>query len=576
MLSSFLSQNHILREELALTFKAYPIGILGLWAVSGFICYVAHAEMQTTDVFIWYAALSVTIFVSLLRFFLFRDKSINNPIKEVIIQTFIVALMALVWGLLPIHFLGQATPLMVIVIISIGCGLAAGSVAMNATCLPIFIAYTYTTLIAMIIGLYSTGDSILQDLSYALLAYAALLTWFSLNMRKAVRDSIMLRTDNEALVRKLRSALIQTDEANRAKSVFLASASHDLRQPLHALGLLTETMGNTQLDNSQTDIQQHMLQAVESTRRMLDSLLNISKLDAGAISSEPRPFLLQTLFSELESELAPMADEKNLIYRSRESILAVHSDPLIVELILRNLIANAIRYTDTGGLLVGYRKRNDRVLIEVWDTGIGITKDKFDDIFNEFNQLANPERDSLKGFGLGLAIAQGLAETLGSKITLQSVVGRGSVFRFDLPLSNADIIPDLDQSNKIIDFSGHAILVLDDDHQVRVSMSSLLKTWGCTCLLAESADQAINEIDKHHNGINLMLVDYRLREQKTGRQAIEQIRQHTGKTIPAIIITGDTASERIQDAQSADALLLHKPASAKQLHRLMQSLLKAK
>jgi len=576
MLSSFLSPNHILREELALTFKSYPVGAFGLWVVSAFVCYVVYTQLHTTNILIWYAALTITLIVSLVRFFFFCDKSIQNPEREAIIQVLTAAFVAFIWGLLPIYFLADATPPIVIVIIAVGCGFAAGSVAMTATCTPIFIAYTYITVAAMMVGLHSTGDTVLIGLSYTLPAFTILLTWFGLTMRKSIHDSILLRTDNDALVRKLRSALIQTDEANRAKSVFLASASHDLRQPLHALGLLTETMGNTELNDSQKGIQEHMLQAVESTRRMLDSLLNISKLDAGAISSEPRPFLLQTLFSELEFELAPMADEKNLIYRSRESILAVHSDPLIVELIVRNLIANAIRYTNTGGLLVGYRKRKDRVLIEVWDTGIGIPENQYESIFNEFNQLANPERDSLKGFGLGLAIAQGLAETLGSKIEVQSVVGKGSVFRFNLPLSNADIIPDLDQSNKKISFSGHTIMVIDDDLQVRVSMCSLLKTWGCECLQAESADQAIKEIDKQHNELDLLLVDYRLREEKTGREAIEQIRLHTGKAIPAIIITGDTAAERIQDAQSADALLLHKPASAMQLHRLMHSLLGSK
>lgn len=576
MLSSFLSPSHILREELALTFKSYPVGAFGLWVVSAFVCYVVYTQLHTTYILVWYAALTITLIVSLVRFFFFCDKSIQNPEREAIIQVLTAAFVAFIWGLLPIYFLADATPPIVIVIIAVGCGFAAGSVAMTATCTPIFIAYTYTTVAAMMVGLHSTGDTVLIGLSYTLPAFTILLTWFGLTMRKSIHDSILLRTDNDALVRKLRSALIQTDEANRAKSVFLASASHDLRQPLHALGLLTETMGNTELNDSQKGIQEHMLQAVESTRRMLDSLLNISKLDAGAISSEPRPFLLQTLFSELEFELAPMADEKNLIYRSRESILAVHSDPLIVELIVRNLIANAIRYTNTGGLLVGYRKRKDRVLIEVWDTGIGIPENQYESIFNEFNQLANPERDSLKGFGLGLAIAQGLAETLGSKIEVQSVVGKGSVFRFNLPLSNADIIPDLDQSNKKISFSGHTIMVIDDDLQVRVSMCSLLKTWGCECLQAESADQAIKEIDKQHNELDLLLVDYRLREEKTGREAIEQIRLHTGKAIPAIIITGDTAAERIQDAQSADALLLHKPASAMQLHRLMHSLLGSK
>lgn len=573
MRSPFFSENHILREELLLSFRNYTFGLFGLWAVSGFAAYVVHIEMQTDTVFIWFLAFTVTVIGLYVRYLFLRDKSIKEPKREVILHSICIALMAVVWGVLPALYLGQATPSVIITILSVGCGFAAGSVAMNGTCLPIFIAYTYPVIAALMIGLAKIGDFIFVGLAYALFAFAITLTWFSLNMRKSVRDSMTLKTDNDSLVRKLRSALIQTDEANRAKSVFLASASHDLRQPLHALGLLTETLGNTQLNNEQQDIQQHMIQAVTSTRRMLESLLNISKLDAGAISSDPKPFLLQTLFSELESELAPVADEKGLIYRSRESILAVHSDPLIVELIVRNLIANAIRYTDSGGLLVGYRKRNDRVLIEVWDTGIGIEEDQKQEIFSEFNQLSNPERDSLKGFGLGLAIAQGLAKTLGSKIVVNSVVGKGSVFRFDLPLSNADIIPDLDQSNLTVNFDGQSILVLDDDYQVRASMVGLLKSWNCSCLDAESADDAITILNNNNNIVDLLLVDYRLREEKTGRDAIEKIRQHLGKTVPAIIITGDTAVERIQDAQSADALLLHKPASAMQLQRMIHSLL---
>jgi len=152
------------------------------------------------------------------------------------------------------------------------------------------------------------------------------------------------------------------------------------------------------------------MSAVDSTRSMLDSLLNISKLDAGAIMATPKPFLVQSMFYKLEDELAPIADENELIYRTRETIAAAYSDPLIVELILRNLIANAIRYTDKGGLLVACRRRrNDRLSIEVWDTGVGIPENKIDDMFREFQQLENPERDAQKGFGLGLAIAQGLA-----------------------------------------------------------------------------------------------------------------------------------------------------------------------
>ena len=574
MLSPFFSEDHILQEELFLTFRNFTFGLLGLWAVSGFVAYVVYIEMHTKSVFVWFMAFTATVIGMFIRYSFLHDKSITNPKREVIVQSLCIASLALVWGILPILYLDQqTTPSVVITILSVGCGFAAGSVAMNGTCLPVFIAYTYPVIAAMMIGLAKVGDFIFVGLAYALFAFAITLTWFSLNMRKSVRDSVTLKTDNNNLVRKLRSALIQTDEANRAKSVFLASASHDLRQPIHALGLLTETLGNTELNDDQTKVQQHMLQAVASTQRMLESLLNISKLDAGAISSDPKPFLLQTLFSELESELAPVADEKGLIYRSRETILAVHSDPMIVELIVRNLIANAIRYTDSGGLLVGYRKRAERVLIEVWDTGIGIEPDHQQEIFNEFNQLSNPERDSLKGFGLGLSIAQGLAKALGSKISVRSVAGKGSVFRFELPLSDADLIPDLDQTITTVSFDGHSILVVDDDHQVRASMRGLLKSWNCNCLEAESADEAIKLLNENGNAVDLLLVDYRLREQKTGRDAIEQIRQHLDKAVPAIIITGDTAVERIQDAQSAEALLLHKPASTMQLQRMIHNLL---
>ena len=470
-------------------------------------------------------------------------------------------------------FIPTGSPLIVMALTIVTAGMAAGSVAFSSPYLPAFVASSYPSMLALCVTLWMHDNTDYHWLALVSALMLVGLSWFAYVMSRTVRRSIQISLQNKSLVKELRSALVQTDEANRAKSVFLASASHDLRQPLHALGLLTETMGGTKLDSHQVEIHEHMMSAVDSTRGMLDALLNISKLDAGAILAEPKPFFVQALMSKLEAELAPTADENNLIYRTRETIAAAHSDPFIVELILRNLIANAIRYTSKGGLLIACRRRKPNLLVlEVWDTGIGISETQIADIFSEFKQLDNPERDSRKGFGLGLSIAQGLAKTIDSEIQVSSRQGVGSVFRLTIPMTKAEVIEDLPASH-IADanFSGKKVLVVDDDPQILASMLSVLKSWQCECRGSESAKEALAQLDGFTPDI--LLVDYRLRENKTGREAIESIRAFTNKHIPAIIITGDTGSDRIIESQSADALLLHKPASTRQLQRMMRSLL---
>jgi len=445
-----------------------------------------------------------------------------------------------VLALLPLWFIPNAAPEIIMLIIFTCSGIAAGSVALQSSWLPVFFGFNVPPLATLVISLFLRNEAVYHGLALGVLLLLATLSIFAIQLHSTFRNSISLRFENDGLIRKLRTALTQTDEANRAKSVFLASASHDLRQPLHALGLLTETLGNTQLEPQQTEIHEHMMSAIDSTRSMLDSLLNISKLDAGAISSEPKPFLIQTLFNKLEDELAPTADEHGLIYRSRDTIAAAHSDPFIVELILRNLIANAIRYTHKGGLLVGCRFRSpQKLVIEVWDTGVGIPEEKIEDIFREFKQLKNPERDARKGFGLGLAIAQGLAKTLDTQITVHSVVSKGTVFRFELPASDAEVIEDLPEHLAPTDFAGRSVLIIDDDPRILASMHNLMLSWDCNSFKAESADEALALIENQY--IDLLLVDYRLREGRTGREA--------------------------------DALLLHKPASSSQLQRMMRTLL---
>jgi len=562
----------ILSQELKLAGRNY---------LPGTILYTATCVMAAYWSSIDLANLSATAFVSSLSILAaiccaiyYRDRATfgDSPRRDLVKLLVLVAIPSLNYTYIIYHFIPIISYEAVMTLTAMTLGLAAGGVTLTSPMLPAFYTMTYPSLMVLVVSLYHRPESIFFGLAIGCFGMTLGLTWFSITMASTIRKSIEIGFQNDALVNKLRAALNQTDEANRAKSVFLASASHDLRQPLHALGLLAETLGGTKLNKQQNDIQSNIMSAVDSTRSMLDSLLNISKLDAGAIMATPKPFLVQSMLYKLEDELAPIADENHLIYRTHETIAAAYSDPLIVELILRNLIANAIRYTDKGGLLVGCRRRaNDRLSIEVWDTGVGIPEDKIDDMFREFQQLENPERDAQKGFGLGLAIAQGLAATLDTKIKVHSVLGRGSVFSFELPRSTAAVIEDQPKDANITSFKGYNVIVVDDDERVRVSMHSLMESWGCKCISGESSDDVINQMQG--DKVDLLLVDYRLREGKTGRDAIKAIRTVLGKHVPAIIITGDTASNRISEAQSSDALLLHKPASTSQLRRIMASML---
>ncbi len=564
----------ILGQELKLAGRNYISGTFLFNVGSTLTAYLIYSETQTPGIIVWWG-LMLGI-AAVFSFYFYRQGASfgDNPTPDLIKLICILAPHSLVYTWMIYTYIPTLSYELTMTLSVITVGMAAGSVSLTAPMLPAFYTLSYPSIMTLIVSLYYRPETTFTWLAFGSFGMILGLSWFAIVLANTIRQSVEASFQKEALVKKLRSALVQTDEANRAKSVFLASASHDLRQPLHALGLLTETLGHTKLDKQQADIQEHMLSAVDSTRNMLDSLLNISKLDAGAIMAKPKPFLVQSIFSKLESELAPIADDAAIIYRTRETINAAYSDPQIVELILRNLIANAIRYTDKGGLLVACRNTGeDRLSIEVWDTGVGIPNDKIEDMFREFQQLENPERDATKGFGLGLSIAQGLARTLDSKITVRSVYNQGSVFRFEIPRSSAAVIEDLPRNTNKEDFKGQSIAVIDDDRRVRESMHNLMVSWGCRCISGESAGEILSQADAHDHSFDLLIVDYRLREGVTGKETIHEIRASLKEHVPAIIITGDTDANRIVEAQSSDALLLHKPASTRQLRRMMLNLL---
>jgi PAS domain S-box-containing protein len=379
-------------------------------------------------------------------------------------------------------------------------------------------------------------------------------------------------TERKQMEEEIVAAKHRAEEANLAKSKFLAAASHDLRQPIHAQGLFLSVLARTQLSIYQRDVLTKATTASKASSTMLNALLDFSRIEAGAIKPKWQPFRLQPLLNKLEREFASLADEKGIAYRSRETDLIVQSDPMLVEFILRNLISNAIRYTDHGGVLVASRKRGGHAVLEVWDTGIGVAPEHQQEIFREFHQLGNPERDQRKGLGLGLAIVDGLARTLGHDLSLASTEHRGSVFRMALPIATT-ALPVEQASVELGSASmfNARVLVIDDDEAVRSGMLHLLGDWGCKCETAESIEDALAIVRIHTP--DLVISDYRLREQRTGLEAIAALRELLGDNFPALLITGDTAPERLREAHASGIPLLHKPVSPSLLYSKLASML---
>jgi len=383
-----------------------------------------------------------------------------------------------------------------------------------------------------------------------------------LQRRKLFLAGLDLRKEMESA----QAAKREAELANTAKSRFLAAVSHDLRQPIHAQGMFLNVLSETDLDAKQREIVTHIRATATASGEMLHTLMDFSRIEAGAITPKIQPFHLQPLLNKIETEFMPQAEAKHLAYHARETVLAATSDQALVEIILRNLVSNAIRYTQQGGILVACRKRGETVVLEVYDTGIGIEASQHREIFREFYQLGNPERDRSKGLGLGLSIVEGLKQTLGHAISLSSVPGCGSVFRLTLPIAKPeDLTTENPQQKTSSRKSGIRILLVDDDEEVRTGTKQQLQTWGFECDAVESIEAAIEVATAHPPTI--IVSDYRLRGNRTGTEVVAALRDAVNPRLPALLITGDTAPERIKEANSSGIPLLHKPVAPSELYR---------
>jgi signal transduction histidine kinase/FixJ family two-component response regulator len=392
------------------------------------------------------------------------------------------------------------------------------------------------------------------------------------------RMAAQLRESYSDLEQKVSERTQELMAANRAKSRFLAAASHDLRQPMHALGLFVAQLKNRVRGPESAPLILRVETAVVALQGLLDALLDVSRLDAGVVTANLTGFDANAVLTRIENGFVADAKARGLRFRIARSSLVLHSDPLLLERILINLVANALRYTHSGGILIGCRRRGRQARIEVWDSGIGIPAEHQQAIFQEFYQVSNPERDRHQGLGLGLSIAARLARLLGGRVDVRSLPGRGSVFAVEVARGQMiSAVTPISSTSRVTDSLYNAlVLVVDDDALVCEAVTGLLAQWRCTVVTAASGKQVQAALARQNRVPDAVLCDYHLPDGETGGDVIRQLRDRYGSNLPVALITGDTTPERLRHAKDAGIPLLHKPVQPARLRALLEHLISSR
>jgi signal transduction histidine kinase/ActR/RegA family two-component response regulator len=497
------------------------------------------------------------------------------------LNTLYMLIAGCVWGSTAFLFMDLSQPITVALTLCGLYGISGGSVPGNAYNPGGLYAFVGAIFGLVMLRFLLVGQYAYDVLGAASIGYSAILFGFCRVQNRELKDGFAIRFENRRLLAALEvekaeaeAARARAEHANLAKSQLLAAASHDLRQPLHALSLFSGSLQGLALDDEAKDVASRIQANVAAMEKLFNGLLDISRLEAGVVQSHREPVSCQDLFDRLAGYFDPVAEQQGLDLRFRDAGLWVDADPALTEQICVNLVTNALRYTRTGGVLVAARRRGSRsggrVSIEVVDTGIGIARRDQARIFDEFVQIGNPERDRGKGLGLGLAIAQRMAVILESRIEIASLEGRGSRFSFSLPAAAPAETARTVATRDLM--QGLRLLLIDDDAMVREGAGLLLGQWGVE--VAAAADLAMAEalIAGQARRFDICLADYRLPGDSNGLDVIAALSSRPKAPKAFCLVTGDMAADVLAAADAAQVPILHKPLHPARLRALLNHL----
>lgn len=439
------------------------------------------------------------------------------------------------------------------------------------------IAFVLLPAIVLLFGSHTFDRTIL---AIVLAFFFCAINVYAVSYRKLFRSVVQARVDQQHLAESLAEQKQVAEEASLAKTRFFAAASHDLRQPLHAIGLLAASLN----DPSVTPVQHgktadHIVHNVEALNQLFNQVLDLARLESGVTQVIRLHFRLAELFERVGSQYRPQAAAKGLALRIAPTTMVVYDDPVLLERVLSNLLSNAVRYTEEGAIWMGLRHAGRRAggHIEVRDSGIGIPLDEQQRIFEEFYQVTNPQRDARQGHGLGLPTVKRLVELMGGELHLRSAPGRGSVFRFPVQAGDpGGIVSSL--SDTVAggpSAQGRSVLCIDDDPSILEGLTSLLGRWGCVARGVRDEAEALRVL-----GVGFVpdavLCDYQLANHRTGAQALTAVRDalrragHQGTVL--LLITGDMASGELATLATQGIPVLHKPVTPARLRRTLETL----
>ena len=582
-----------LAEVVRSTYAYAPAALAGYMAGVGVVAMLFWGVAPMWLLLPWMAAFTVMCAVRIVIVQVFKRAEATEGVtwqladwrRWIWRSNFGTVIAAALWGLAGWLFYDQGTALEqtgLIVIVYTFCAVGIPVLSIQRRLYLVFAALVFLPLLTRIL---MVGDRFHYLLAGELVLIISFTFVLGNAYRQALKRAIELKVQADELAAQLRvetlaaeAARREAEIANRAKTQFFTAASHDLRQPLHAMGLFAEALRQRVHEPEVAQLVNSINESVDALEGLFSELLDISRIDSGGVEVHAQNFEVGDILRKLRLHFEPSAFEKGLALRLRGGQHVVLADPLLVERILRNLVSNAIRYTDDGSVLVSARRRGDRLLLQVWDSGPGIREVEQQKIFDEFYQVphtgaVSPEQR--KGLGLGLAIVKRLAALMNAPLAMRSEVGHGTVFTLELPVGKAPRAPAQVLPGKGpvgITLAGRLIVIVEDEPAVRAGLEVLLKGWGAGIAAFESvadSERWAQSCDLAAVKPDLFIVDYRLEEGRTGVDAIRALRERFGPAVPAILVTGSTMTGHDKEAAAHNFHLLIKPVVPNKLRAMI-------
>lgn len=563
--------NKVYHEQVRLVYNQGTVLVLGALASGVLVSIFMRHELPTATLFLWVGILAFTAVLRLWVIRAYFQSSDEERQASFWGPAMWVGTLAAgsIWGVWPMLFYEFVEHEYLLLMSAVVAGMVAVSSASGGVYLPMFTTFSMPLAIPLALTHLMSGNDILWVVGVLLLTFLGVNTFLALRGNKSSKELIVARFENQALMENLAEEKATAERAVISKSRFLASASHDLRQPLHAIGLFLNALRNRETDEERLKILGNLDSSTDALRVLFNSLLDMSRLDAEVIVCNPKHVLLQDVLIPVQVSLEAEAALKGIDMQLDANDVAVYTDPILMERVLRNLLSNAVQYTEKGVIRLWCESVGSDVVVHLEDTGIGIPEHASEEVFSEYFQLNNPERDRGKGLGLGLAIVTRLAKLMDISITMSSKVNVGTRFslkmtRGDTHIASSHIKPVNEQGQPI--GVGHRVLVIDDEIQVLKSMKQTLEDWGCEVLLSDSARDALRQMALSEFEPDLILSDYRLREGHNGVDTVWALRESFDREVPAIILTGDTSPEKLKQVTDSGFELMHKPIAITELH----------